>query len=117
MGHPIFQLAKNPRGSRAVRSLRDYKLSSLGASRLASPHEELERKQQHQQQQQRQQQPQQIKCITNSHISISFNYSFGIETIRTFICSRTVVCTRLQTKNAQTYLSNRKRFPCFHSLI
>ena len=36
MGHPIFQLAKTPSGSRAVRELRDYKLSSLGALRLAS---------------------------------------------------------------------------------
>lgn len=36
MGHPILQLAKTPRGSRAVRVLRDYKLSSLGASPLAS---------------------------------------------------------------------------------
>ena len=36
MGHPILQLAKTPSGSRAVRELRDYKLSSLGALRLAS---------------------------------------------------------------------------------
>lgn len=36
MGHPIFQLAKTPSGSRVVHELRDYKLSSLGALRLAS---------------------------------------------------------------------------------
>ena len=36
MGYPILQLAKTPSGSRAVRELRDYKLSSLGALRLAS---------------------------------------------------------------------------------
>ena len=36
MGHPILQLAKTPSGSRAVRELRDYKLSSFGALRLAS---------------------------------------------------------------------------------
>ena len=36
MGHPILQLAKTPSGSRAVRELRDYKLSSLGALRFAS---------------------------------------------------------------------------------
>ena len=36
MGHPILQLAKTPSGSRALRELRDYKLSSFGALRLAS---------------------------------------------------------------------------------
>ena len=36
MGHPILQLAKTPSGSRAVRELRDYKLSSFGALRRAS---------------------------------------------------------------------------------
>lgn len=36
MGHPILQLAKTPSGSRAVRELRDYKVFSLGALRLAS---------------------------------------------------------------------------------
>ena len=36
MGYPILQLAKTPSGSRAVRELRDYKLSSLGALRLTS---------------------------------------------------------------------------------
>ena len=36
MGHPILQLAKTTRGLRAARARRSYKLSSLGASRLAS---------------------------------------------------------------------------------
>ena len=36
MGHPILQLAKTTWGSRAARARRDYKLSSIGASHLAS---------------------------------------------------------------------------------
>ena len=36
MRHPILQLAKTTCGSRAARARRDYKLSSIGASHLAS---------------------------------------------------------------------------------
>ena len=59
-----------------------------------------------------------FKCISNLHISI-FSYSFGIETINTFIRSRTSLenYTRFQTKMGKVYTRFQTKRPKNHTAL